>query len=204
MGQDNNKQRDDLEVVTRHLQRRERHLTTVQKAVLERVSFCDDVIRRHGPGEQTYEMVAQKFDVSTRQARRYCEQAEYVYGSQPRLKKEYWRRAVFEKLYQAFAELSANVDEEMSGFEGVKRKVDTEKITALTRMAAEIRKTVGYDKDDVETPPPGSDITHIEIGADPAIIGADFIDNDRLKEVLDRVTRVTDQAATDVDHEEVK
>lgn len=162
-------ERDDFASLYAAVERRERHLTATQRKLLEYTSLADDLIRRHGINDQSRKLFTDKTGLSTRHARRYFDNAIELYGTQPRKQKEYWKGVVMEKLSTLIADLYSQHLDHMkeSG-----AKADNELVATLLRAMAEMRKTVGYDREEMDTPPPGSEVTHVVINSDPEKIGA--------------------------------
>lgn len=160
----------DLDAVLTYLQRKERHLTDKQREILDRISLADDIMRQHGPGKNAKNMIAEKLGISDARAYQAMRDAQYVFGTTMRAEKEWTRGAMLEKLWGILSKVLAALDEA--------KAPDPKLFSAATSVFAEIRKTAGYDREELDLPDFGEiGPHHYEIVMDPEVLGLTKVEN---------------------------
>lgn len=106
--------RDKVVAYLQSSKKGEIHLTEQELTYMEKLDYCDDVIRAHaGSDKELINMVAHKYDITTVHARKLIQDARYVHGSMAKPVRIYERMRINEILQQIILKRQ-NTDPEMA------------------------------------------------------------------------------------------
>lgn len=173
-----------------------------QKDLLDKVSAADDLIRQFGAGPETCKTIMAKYGCSKSTAWRWIGWAQEAFGSTQRVKKEYWRQVAAGQISQIALKHSAKLNEKLDDPEkyGAPTKDDYD---AFHKLYAELRKTIGYDKEDMMYPEASDIGSSFIITTNPESVGARRMERTELDQMLSRFTKAAREQSIDIDFEEV-
>lgn len=107
-------------------------LTAEQKNLLERIDFCDNLIRKYKKQSEIVLVITTRFGISRQQAYKTVQATQEIYGSVATVSKEYWRKITIDWIIDA-----VNLARESKDIKG------------LNAALANLIKALGLDKTDI-------------------------------------------------------
>lgn len=128
-------------------------LNPKETEMYDRIDQANNFIRSWGPSKAR-EMIQKKYGVSSRTAYRIINDSIHVFGSIQKAEKNYFRMLSVDKIIRALGSIEETIIKETES--GKPKKLlseDAGLLSSYTALLGELRRTVGYDKeDDLEIP----------------------------------------------------
>lgn len=172
-------------------------LSESDQILYERINFADDLIRTWGRAKAK-QMLLKKYEgISERTAYRIINDAIHVFGSMAKAEKDYFRNTAVDKILRALSGVEKTLfKEDEDG--GVIAIDDPKNVKAYTELLAELRKTIGYDKEDDIGAPDWDKIgaNPIFLTLDPREVGIEMVSDpeDLKNEIMAKVYKISEDA----------
>jgi hypothetical protein len=135
-------------------------ITKEEQEQLDKMSFCDDQLRRLTTIKEVAVMMQKKFRISDTTAYSIIRQTQVVFGSTNKSEKAYWRSIVADNIKRDLRLAQASGD-----------------TASASKLYGQLIKVMGLDKDDDNTAPPPPPPAVFVFVSDPKVLGIKEEDN---------------------------